>query len=368
MIRPIVGTVYKFLLRPILFLLDPETVHDLIAQTGSFLGKFWITKFLTRKLFSFQDTKLSQTISGITFRNPVGLSAGFDKDANLVNILPDVGFGYMQVGTVTLKPYKGNPKPRLVRLPKSKGIIVNYGLKNIGITKVIAKLKKRKEQKFPLSISVGKTNSPQTAKDRAGINDYSSCLNKIIKSGIGDFYTINISCPNTFGGEPFTTPSKLTKLLKKLYSLEIDKPLFIKMPINDEWPEFKRLLEVAIKFRVTGVIIGNLNKDHKDASIKDSIPSTIKGGVSGKPTWKLSNGLISKTYKAYGKKLVIVGVGGVFSANDAYEKIKKGASLVQLITGMIYEGPQLIGEINRGVSDLLKKDGFENISEAIGKK
>lgn len=125
-------------------------------------------------------------------------------------------------------------------------------------------------------------------------------------------------------------------------------------------------MEVAVKFKVDGVIIGNLNKDHQDPAVKDKIPSRVKGGISGKPCWKLSNELISKTYQSYGEKLVIVGVGGVFSAQDAYEKIKRGSTLVGLITGLVYEGPQLIGEINRGLVELLTRDGYNHLSQAIG--
>lgn len=351
----IIKFLYKFLARPLFFLIDPEDIHDGILIFGNFLGSNPLTKNITKLFFNYQNSKLEQEICGIKFKNPVGLAAGFDKDANLVNILPDVGFGFMSVGTVTFKPYEGNPKPRLYRLPKSKGLVVYYGLKNIGVKKIVEKLKKlgneetRKEQQFPLFISIGKTNAKYTSSDKAGIKDYYDCFRKVIESRVGDIYEINISCPNTFGGEPFTTPERLNNLLKKLYTLSINKPVFLKMPIDKDWGEFKKLLDVAIKYKVDGIIIGNLQKDRKNKAIKDEIPKVIKGGISGKPCWDTSNELIAKTNKTYGKKLIIVGVGGVFSPEDAYEKIKLGASLVQLITGMIYEGPQLIGEINRGL-------------------
>ena len=149
-------------------------------------------------------------------------------------------------------------------------------------------------------------------------------------------------------------------------SLKPKKPVFLKMPINLPWVKFKALLDLAIKYKVAGVIIGNLNKNRQDPVIKDAIPSYIKGSVSGLPTQKLSNELIAKTYKTYGQKLVIIGVGGIFSAADAYAKIQRGATLVQLITGMIYEGPQLIGDINRGLVSLLHHDGYTHLSQAIG--
>jgi dihydroorotate dehydrogenase subfamily 2 len=346
--------------------LDPERVHNAFTLLGNKLGKQTSTKWLTNKLFNYHHHSLEQKIFGIKFKNPVGLAAGFDKDANLTNILADVGFGFMHVGSVTFHSYQGNPRPRLYRLPKSKGLVVYYGLKNIGVEKIIAKLQNQEIKDFPIGISIAKTNSDRTVKVNDGIEDYKNCLNKLNQAGIGEFYTINISCPNTFGGEPFTTPKRLNRLLSSLASLSIQKPLLLKMPINLNWKEFDKLLTIAIKHKIKGVIIGNLNKDRSKRLIKDRIPRTVKGGISGKPTWDLSNQLISKTYKHYRNELVIIGVGGIFSAKNAYEKIKRGATLVQLITGMIFIGPQLIGEINRGLVKLLKNDRYTSISQAVG--
>lgn len=351
-----IGFLYKNLLKPFLFLFDPETIHDLFLKVGNLLGSNEYTREITSTIFRYQNKKLEQNILGIKFLNPVGLSAGFDKDAQIVDILPSVGFGFTQVGTVTYKAYEGNPKPRLTRITDKKSILVYYGLKNIGAKEIIQKLKKTHNKNFPISISIGKTNSKYTSSEKAGIKDYIDCTKLIEKANVGDFYTINISCPNTFGGEPFTTPKKLEALLKEFKKLKIKKPIFIKMPINLTWSEFDKLLKIILKYKLDGVIIGNLNKHHKYG----------KGGLSGKPTWKLSNELISKTYQKYGNKLVIIGVGGIFSAEDAYEKIKRGASLVQLITGIIYEGPQLIGQINKELTELLEKDGYKNISQVVG--
>ena len=246
--------IYKNIIKPILFLQDPEKVHDRFIKFGSFLGRNNLTQALAKSLFYYENPSLEQTICKIKFKNPVGLSAGFDKDANLVNIMPFVGFGFMQVGSVTYKPYAGNPKPRLYRLPKSKAIAVYYGLKNIGAKKITEKLKNVKTKDFPLSISIAQTNCKETANTKEGIDDYYASIKMCASADVGDFYTINISCPNTYGGEPFTTQDKLGWLLEKLYSLDITKPLFLKMPINLEWNEFKELLGVAISFNVSGVI------------------------------------------------------------------------------------------------------------------
>ena len=366
--RKIIAWKYRHIIKPILFKLDPEFVHNAITSMGVLLGKFSITRNITRRVLNFSHPCLSQNVFGMTFANPVGLSAGFDKNAQLIHVLPSIGFGFGEVGTVTLNPYEGNPKPRLYRLPKSRSIAVYYGLKNIGAEKVIEKLKKitKSASDYRFFISVGKTNSKETVTEDAGIEDYYQCLKKIIAAGVGDIYEINISCPNTFGGEPYINPERLEKLMRKLYTLPIHKPIVVKMPINLSWPDFDQLLQILVAYKVSGVVIGNLNKNHHDPSVLDKIPSGIKGGLSGKPTWELSNNLISKTYEKYHDKLVIIGVGGIFSAEDAYEKIKRGAQLVEIITGMIYQGPQLIGEINQGLSQLLERDGYSNISEAVG--
>lgn len=369
MVAKLYEILYLNFLKPLLFKLDPHLVHQSFLNYGHSLGESAIGKMIAKTSFYYENPKLKQEICGLTFNNPVGLSAGFDKDGDLINILPHVGFGFMQVGSVTLDSYEGNETPWVYRLEKSKSILVNYGLKNIGVKKIAEKIKKRKTpENFQVSVSVAKTNSQKTASDENGIKDYYQCLKYLVEQDVGDFYTINISCPNVFGGEPFTKEGKLDQLLSKLAEIKHNKPVFLKMPINSPWDEFKKLCQVAIKHQINGVVVGNLNKDRNDPAIKDEIPQELNGNLSGLPTQKLSNELISQTYREFGNKMVIVGVGGIFSAEDAYEKIKRGASLVQLVTGMIYQGPQLVGQINRDLVKMLEKDGYNNISQAIGAK
>ncbi len=360
------GIIYRNLLKPILFTQDPESVHDRFTQIGSLLGKSQLTRHITSALFGYQNKMLESTVCGVKFSNPVGLSAGFDKDAKLVSIMGSVGFGFTELGTVTFSPYGGNPKPRLYRLPKSKALVVYYGLKNEGAVRVIGRIKSSYHEDIVLGASIGKTNSKKTVSLDDGIKDYVACLREFEKSGVAEYYTINISCPNTFGGEPYTTPLRLKALLHEIRKIKTSRPIFIKMPINLPWGEFKKLVEVAVRYKIDALVIGNLNKDHKSMTIKDEIPKHIKGGISGRPTWRLSNELISRTYQEFGDKIKIIGVGGIFSAEDAYEKICRGASLVEVITGMIFEGPQVIGDINRGVVARLERDGYKNISEAVG--
>ncbi len=363
-----VGVGYKYALKPVLFSFDPEKIHDLFLSIGNFLSRHNVLKKITRTAFYYENPILHQNICGIDFTNPVGLSEGFDKDGRLTEILDDVGFGFMQVGSVTLCSYEGNPKPRLKRLKNSKSIWVNFGLKNVGVEKIIKRISARKNKKFPISLSVAKTNCVETADRSCGIKDYVGSLSKIVESGVADFLTINISCPNAFGGEPFTDKESLTELLTAVFkdAGKISVPVFIKMPLSLPWEEFSGLLDVILKFPISGVIIGNLLKDRTGLHSKDKLEFS-HGGISGKPMNEKANKYIFETYKAYGDRLKIIGVGGVFSAEDAYKMIKNGASLVQLITGMLFEGPQLIGEINEGLVKLLKKDGFSSIGDAVGK-
>lgn len=359
---------YVNFLKKAFFKLDPELVHDRMLFLGEMLGKILPLRILTKLVLNYDDKSLEQEILGIKFKNPVGLSAGFDKNAKLIKILPSVGFAYGEFGSVTYKSYEGNPKPRLYRLPKSKALTVYYGLKNEGVGPILERIRKIRFKKsdFVIGVSVARTNSKETVEINAGIDDYTNCLREVVSSRLAQFVTINISCPNTFAGEPFTTPERLEKLLKSVVILNINIPIFIKMPIDLPWDEFDRLLEIIVHYKFNGVVIGNLTKNRQSELIKDYISEEIKGGISGLPTQQLSDELIRRTYLKYGDKLVIIGVGGIFSAKDAYRKIKLGASLVQLITGMIYEGPQLIGSINRGLKDFLVADGFTNISQAIG--
>src|SRR3989338_11185184 len=201
---------YKNLAKPIFFRFDPEIVHDRMINIGRFLGKHNITRKITSIVYSYSNKKLEQTILDIKFPNPIGLSAGFDKDAILTDIISSVGFGFVEVGSITGEPCEGNPKPRLWRLKKSKSLVVYYGLKNEGSEAVAKKMKGRKFP-LPVGISIAKTNSRETVADDSAIADYFKTYREF--AGIGDYATINISCPNAFGGQPFTNSKELDRLL-----------------------------------------------------------------------------------------------------------------------------------------------------------
>jgi len=328
---------------------------------GRFLGYNFITKKIIKLLFYYSDKRLKQRILGIEFSNPVGLAAGFDKDAQLTRILPSIGFGFAEIGSITGEPCKGNPKPRLWRLIKSKSIVVNYGLKNDGSKKIADRLKDETFE-IPIGVSIAKTNDKSTISIESGINDYLKTCKRFLD--IGDYFTINISCPNAFGGEPFTDAKKLDKLLNEIDKLSIKKPIFVKLSPDLTKKEVDDIINVSKKHKISGFICTNLTKIRNKKIIDSYIPE--RGGISGKVVEDLSNELISYVYKKTTGKFVIIGCGGVFSAEDAYKKIKSGASLIQLITGMIFEGPQVISEINLGVIKLLERDGFRNISDAVG--
>lgn len=354
--------VYKNVLKKIFFRRDPETVHDSMVRMGKFLGKYQVTRSLTRSIFSFHDPSLTQTIKNITFKNPVGLSAGFDKNAELTDILPAVGFGFLEVGSITGEPCAGNAKPRLWRLPESQSLMVYYGLKNDGCTEIQKRLQ-TKDFDIPIGISVAKTNCKETVETTAGVRDYIKAYQ--IMSPIGHYDTINISCPNAFGGQPFTDKERLDLLLTEINKVRNNKPIFLKISPDLTREQIDELLLVSKKHNIDGFICSNLTKSRKNDRIKDlSVPE--QGGMSGKIVEDLANNLIEYVYTQTKGKVVIIGVGGIFSAEDAYKKIRLGASLVQLITGMIFEGPQLIGQINSGLAELLKRDGFTNIAEARG--
>src|SRR3989344_4250144 len=286
---------YKYFIRPVLFQIDAEKVHNFALRIGSFLGRSYVLRKSLAFFYGYNNDRLYVNIKGIRFRNPVGLAAGFDKNGVITNILPSIGFGFEEIGSVTAKKCEGNKKPRLFRLVKDKAIVVNYGLCNDGAEAVFNRLKS-KSFEIPIGISIAKTND-STIKGSGSIEDYCAAF-KVIQS-LGNFIVINISCPNSGDGKSFEDPVLLEKLLKKL---KPKKPMFLKL----------------------------------SADI---------------------------TQKKLDK---IIGLGGIFNAEEAYERIRNGANLVQLLTGMIYEGPGLVKKINKGLVKLLKKDGFNNIQEAVG--
>lgn len=355
---------YRNIIRPILFKTDPEKIHDFILKLGNFFGKSMLMKEILSIFFIYKHKSLNQTIDGVEYENPIGLAAGFDKDANLTQILPSVGFGFEEIGSVTAQPCEGNSRPRLWRLPKYKSLVVYYGLKNIG-SEAIAKRLQNKKLNFPLGISIAKTNCKETADSEKAIQDYYQSF--VTLEPFADYVAINISCPNAFGGQPFTSPELLDQLLTKLDAIKSNKPRYIKLSPDLSKGELDVLISVSGKHSIQGFIISNLVKNREKLTLPlEAFSKVGEGGLSGKPVEEFANSMISYVYRKTEGRFTIIGCGGIFNARDAYQKIRLGASLVQLITGMIYEGPALIRRINKDLSRLLQKDGFSTLSEAIG--
>lgn len=337
---------YQRVLKPILFRFDPEWVHDVFVNAGELLGRFALGRWLIAKIYGYRGHDASVTVDGITYRTPVMLAAGFDYNGRLARILKSVGFGGEEVGSVTARPCEGNPKPRLTRLIRSKSLLVSKGLRNQGVERITERLLALpRDPDYVLGISIARTNDAQSAPVEAGIADYRATLDHLVAHNLGDFYTINISCPNVHGGESFAEPTLLRQLLESLCQVEHDRPMYVKLPINLPEPQFDALVDVVLEFGLHGVVIGNLNKDYRSLEVAEEAPEEYKGGLSGRPCFEPSTRLIRHTREKYGDRLTIIGCGGTLTPEDALEKFRAGADLIQMITGMIFEGPHLMREI-----------------------
>lgn len=338
---------YQKILKPLLFKFDPEDVHNWFVILGGFAGRFKILRKIIELMYGVPRSR-PLVVDGLTFQGPVLLAAGFDYNAHLSEVLYSIGFSGEEVGSVTARPCEGNKKPRMKRLINSQSIQVYKGLRNDGVDSIIKRIQQKNiPENFVLGISIAKTNDALAASQEEGIKDYCYSLKRLTEAQIGDFYTINISCPNAFGGEDFTTPERLDPLLFELKKIDHKKPMYVKMPINLEWEKFKLLIDVIKKHNFHGVVIGNLNKNYDDLKDPSEKPAEYRGGLSGKPCSALSNELIRRTREYIPENFTIIGCGGIFTAEDALEKLALGADLLQLISGMIFNGPHLIGEINK---------------------
>ncbi|MFC4686180.1 quinone-dependent dihydroorotate dehydrogenase [Epilithonimonas pallida] len=330
---------YKSLIRPLLFKFDPEEVHHF---TFSFLKNFgFLAKLFLPK--PIEDRRLEREVFGLKFKNPVGLAAGFDKDAKLFNELSDLGFGFIEIGTLTPKSQAGNDKKRLFRLREDSAIINRMGFNNGGVDEAIEKLKKNKNVLIGGNIGKNKATPNEEA-----VNDYKICFEKLFP--YVDYFVVNVSSPNTPNLRELQDKKPLMELLSTLQSLNLEKPkqkpilLKIAPDLTDE--QLLDIIDIVKETQIAGVIATNttLSRDNLISENKSEM-----GGLSGKPLTKLSTEVIRFLSEKSGKAFPIIGVGGIHTAHDALEKLKAGASLVQLYTGFIYEGPELINQINREI-------------------
>lgn len=348
--------IFKFLR-----LLPPEVAHNLTIK----LLKTGITRFYKKN--NYNDSTLQQFIWNLEFRNPLGIAAGFDKNAEIIDPLLDLGFGFVEAGTVTPEPQIGNKKPRVFRLINDNALINHLGFNNEGIKKIEKRLSHRYLNRYSsqgiIGINIGKNSFTEENS-----KDYILCLKSL--GEYVNYIVINISSPNTPGLRNLQNRENLENLIisikkeKKLDEKISNKPLLIKISPDLNNEEKRDIALTSLAQGIDGIIISNTTLS-RPKSLTSNKKEEI-GGLSGKPLYLISTILLKEMYALTGGKIPLIGVGGISSGREAYEKIKAGASLLQLYTGLIYDGPQIIKKINIELKNLLKTDGYNNISQAVG--
>ena len=338
---------YSFL-KSLLFLFDPEIAHRITINYLKF------ARFKKPKLYEV----LQSEVFGLNFQNPIGIAAGFDKNGEVAHNLINLGFGFSEVGTVTPKPQPGNPRPRVFRLKDDRAIINRLGFNSVGFSEVKTKLGKIGDNIIGVNIGANKNSKDFSEDYIKGIKFFST---------LASYITINISSPNTPGLRNLEVLENLDVLLDKINNLDredllIKIPILLKISPDLEADNLKYLCEKVLSSKIDGLIISNTTIS-RDSISTDTLE---KGGLSGKPIFDISTKQLRMAYKYTNGKIPLIGVGGVDSAEKAYQKIKNGASLIQLYTGLVYNGPNLIKDINEDLSSLIERDGYSNISEAVG--
>lgn len=348
---------YYRVIKPILFKLDPELAHN--------LSIFVIKNNLVPTHKTHHYPTLESDVFGIKFKNPVGLAAGYDKNAQIFNELEKFGFGFVECGTVTPKAQYGNPKPRLFRLSEDEAIINRMGFNNMGGDHFLQNIQKKSNSSQILGINIGKNKDTESE-----VEDYLEGLEKLYQ--FASYITINISSPNTKNLRNIQKSENLEKFLQEIiYKKQNlsrifakDLPILLKLAPDLSFKEIEEISEILLKQKIDGVIISNTTINNKDDLISKLKFQT--GGLSGKPLLNPSNQALKLFYKNTKGQIPIIGVGGISTGVDAYEKIKLGASLVQVYSALIYEGFYLVEKIKKELDYLLTRDGFQNISQAIG--
>ena len=339
---------YKLTIRPILFLFDPEKVHYFTFSLIRVLSKVPLVASIFRSLYLVSDKKLERNLFGINFKNPVGLAAGFDKNAVLYNELADFGFGFIEIGTVTPKGQVGNPKKRLFRLKDDAGIINRMGFNNDGVEAAIKNLKKNKH-KVIIGGNIGKNTNTKS-------EDYTQDYLEVFKElhPFVDYFVLNVSCPNVGSHAKLNDKAYLLELItacqkqNKLFT--VNKPILLKIAPDLNNQQLDEIIELVAETKIDGVIASNTStkRDNLKVSV-ERLKEIGNGGVSGQPIKNQSTQVIKYLADTSNKSFPIIGVGGIHSAEDALEKIAAGADLVQIYTGFIYEGPGLIKKINKAL-------------------
>jgi dihydroorotate dehydrogenase len=338
------------LFRPLLFRLDAEKAHRATIA---------LLKLRTGTGFTAEppDTPTLETkVAGLTCPNPVGLAAGFDKDAEVFEPMLSLGFGFVEVGTLTPRPQPGNAEPRLFRLAEDDAVINRMGFNNRGQSDALARLSKRYRTRGLVGVNVG---ANKESADR--IADYVQGVRAM--SPVADYLTINISSPNTPGLRQLQDEGALKELLAAVQSVKSDKPIFLKVAPDLEDGDPGRIVRAAMDHRIDAIIVSNTTISRPPLK---SIHANESGGLSGRPLKQLALDALRKFRRASGGEIPLIGVGGIANADDAWERIRAGASLIQLYSAMVYEGPGIARRIARGLAERVKREGFANIAEAIG--
>ena len=342
---------YKILARPLLFLLDAEKAHHFTFSLVRFLTKMGFSS-LFKKMYLIEDERLEREVFGIKFKNPVGLAAGFDKDAKLYNEFSDFGFGFVEIGTLTPKPQDGNPKTRLFRLKADQAIINRMGFNNKGVFDAVERLKK--EHRVLIGGNIGKN---KVTPNEEAIKDYLICFDALFDHV--DYFAVNVSSPNTPGLRELQDKEPLMALLKELKNENVkcaeksaaeEKPILLKIAPDLTEDQLLDIIEIVEATKIDGVIATNTTIERKNLK-SEMIYTEEKGGLSGKPLKEKSTAVIRFLSEKSNGAFPIIAVGGIHSAEDAIEKLEAGASLVQLYTGFIYEGPALVKRINQAILD-----------------
>jgi dihydroorotate dehydrogenase len=361
---------YRSLLRPILFRLPPETAHELALHSLPFaLGTRIARDFVAKRFNRSPFGELPRF--GLTFANPVGLAAGFDKDGIALQGLAALGFGFIEAGTVTYQPQPGNVRPRLFRLPLDKALINRAGFNNDGAEALVARVKRHRPDCI-LGVSIGKSKATPIED---AVSDYLKCFETI--HPVADYIAVNVSSPNTPGLRELQRAYELESLLSALqkrnqeliagHPRELAVPLLVKIAPDLNQEDLEMIVDVAKRTNVAGIIATNTSVERGGLQTPPGkIEDCGEGGLSGAPLQRRSTQIIASLYRLTRGSLTLIGVGGIFTAEDAWEKICAGASLVQLYTGFIYEGPSVARRINEGLAEILEREGFSSLDEAVG--
>ena len=339
---------YKAIIRPLLFCFDPEKIHHFVFKSLKVLHSIPGVPALSRAFYKVNDDRLKRTVFGLEFDNPVGLAAGFDKEAKLYNELANLGFGFIEIGTLTPKGQEGNPKPRLFRLPQDSALVNRMGFNNEGVEAAVKRLKKRKT-KVLIGGNIGKNKL--TPNDQAN-DDYYKAFHALYE--YVDYFVVNVSSPNTPNLRELQDKKPLTALLKMLKdemaTKPNHKPILLKIAPDLTDSQLDDIIAIVADVKIEGIIAANTTIDRSMLSTDKSVVDAIgAGGLSGKPVRARSTEVIAYLHQKSNGSFPIIGVGGIYTAEDAIEKMKAGASLVQVYSGFIYEGPSMVKKICKGI-------------------